>query len=168
MDAHAIQAERTERDRYMREHYDSPLPEEHIDSYEGLSYFAHDPAWRIPAEWMPSDPAKVPIPSTAGTDSAYTKVGTARCEIASETYALTVLDDGDGGSFIPFRDDTAGAETYAGGRYVPIEVEVDAAFIDFNRAYNAYCVYDEEFVCPLPPPENWIGDPIPAGEKMYP
>ena len=37
-------------------------------------------------------------------------------------YRLVVLDDGDGGRFIPFRDETAGSTTYAGGRYTSIEV----------------------------------------------
>jgi uncharacterized protein (DUF1684 family) len=41
------------------------------------------------------------------------------------------------------------------------------ASIDFDLAANPYCVYDEEFVCPLPPAANRIAVPIAAGEKMY-
>jgi uncharacterized protein (DUF1684 family) len=39
--------------------------------------------------------------------------------------------------------------------------------IDFNYAYNPYCAYSEEYVCPLPPRENWLGVEIRAGEKSY-
>ena len=89
-------------------------------------------------------------------------------EIGASEYRLVVLDDGDGGSFIPFRDATAGVETYGGGRYVGIEVAADGtAVVDFNRAGNPWCVYDDEFTCPLPPPSNVIVEPVTAGEKMW-
>ena len=167
MDASAVEAERRERDSFMKEHYASPIPEEHLEAFAGLAYFTHDATWRLSAEWTPGAGEKISIPSTAGTDSAYTRAGTARCAIEGDDYTLVVLDDGDGGAFIPFRDGTSGSGTYGGGRYVPIEVGEDEAFIDFNRAYNPWCVYDEEFTCPLPPASNWITVRIPAGEKMY-
>ena len=75
---------------------------------------------------------------------------------------------GDGCRFIPFRDGTSGDTTCAGGRYVGIEVPEDgSAVIDFNRASNPWCVYDEEFSCPAPPPENAITEPVEAGEKLW-
>jgi hypothetical protein len=37
--------------------------------------------------------------------------------------------------------------------------------VDFNRAYNPTCTYNPEFACPLPPEENRLDVPIPAGEK---
>lgn len=83
-------------------------------------------------------------------------------------YRLTVTDDGDGDTFVPFRDATNGVDTYEGGRYVGLaDGPGSAVSIDFNRARNPWCVYDEEFICPLPPIENWIAARIPAGEKMY-
>jgi len=45
--------------------------------------------------------------------------------------------------------------------------EPGQALVDFNRAINPYCAYDEEFSCPLPPAENWLSFPIPAGEMDY-
>ena len=90
-------------------------------------------------------------------------VGTA----ASETIdGLTPYIDA---LFVPFTDRTTGHDSYAVGRYlrvVPDENEATAT-VDFNRATNPWCVYDEEFTCPLAPPENWITTAIPAGEKMY-
>jgi len=40
--------------------------------------------------------------------------------------------------------------------------------LDFNKAYNPWCAYSEEYVCPFIPPENWLEIPIRAGEKKYP
>jgi len=39
--------------------------------------------------------------------------------------------------------------------------------IDFNTAYNPYCAYNENWSCPLPPRENWLDVPIPAGEMTF-
>ncbi len=168
MDLETLIEERTERDRFMADHYASPIPEEHRSGFPGLAYFSPDPNWEIPGVFEPSVPGKVAIPSTAGSASDYTMLGVVVLDIGDSTYALTVLDDGDGGMFIPFRDGTAGKETYGGGRYVGIDPSPDGTVVvDFNRAQNPYCVYDEDFVCPLPPPGNWITEPIPAGEKMY-
>ena len=158
----SIRTERTARDEFMRAHYASPIPEEHQAAFTGLDYFDHDDAWRLPVDLVLSDPVKLRVPSTAGTDSPYTKLATARCAIGGSTYSLIVLDDGDGGAFIPFRDSTAGIETYSGGRYVPIDLSHEPSIVDFNRSHNPYCVYDEEFTCPLPPPSQLDRHPDPS------
>lgn len=168
MDLDKLLQARSDRDRFFAEHYSSPLPEEHQAGFEGLDYFPPDPAWVLTADYAAVEEQKVPIPSTAGVDSAYTMVGTATVQIGASSYRLTVLDDGDGSAFIPFRDGTAGTETYGGGRYVGITFAADTkATIDFNVAQNPWCVYDEDFTCPLPPAENVIAEPIRAGEMSY-
>ena len=40
--------------------------------------------------------------------------------------------------------------------------------LDFNQAYNPWCVYSEAYTCPFVPPENCLEVPILAGEKNYP
>lgn len=170
MDMHIDQilTERSERDQYLKEHYASPLPEEERDSFRGLSYFPVDAGWMISGEYEREDPHHVQIPSTAGMDNPYKKVGVVVVTVADEVYRLMVLDDGDGDTFVPFRDGTNGLDTYEGGRYVGLtRGSGSTVSIDFNRARNPWCVYDAEFICPLPPTENWIATKIPAGEKMY-
>jgi uncharacterized protein (DUF1684 family) len=39
--------------------------------------------------------------------------------------------------------------------------------LDFNRAYNPYCAYNENYSCPIPPRENRLPIAITAGEKVY-
>ena len=51
--------------------------------------------------------------------------------------------------------------------YVPVTPSGPAVTVDFNLAQNPWCVYDEEFSCPLPPPGNLISKCIEAGERLY-
>jgi uncharacterized protein (DUF1684 family) len=168
MDMQRLLDDRAERDRFLREHYASPLPEEHLEGFSGLDYFPPDAAWLIAGRYESVDPHDVQIPSTAGMDNPYSKVGVLSVSIVGTNHQLSVLDDGDGDTFVPFRDGTSGTETYEGGRYVGLSLGSDGEVsVDFNSARNPWCVYDEEFICPLPPVENWISERIPAGEKMY-
>jgi len=71
--------------------------------------------------------------------------------------------------FVPFHDVTSGKETYGAARYLDIEEQPgDEYVVDFNVAYNPYCAYSEDYVCPFPPRENWLAVPIRAGEKNFP
>ncbi len=159
---------RTERDLFFKEHYATPIPDEDLETFTGLAYFPPNEGAAYVGTYEPSDGSKIQITSTAGTESGYHKRGVLHVVIGETQYSLTVLDDGDGGLFIPFGDLTNGSETYGGGRYVSVVLgDGDTADIDFDLAENPYCVYDDEFVCPLPPPENRITIPITAGEKMW-
>jgi uncharacterized protein (DUF1684 family) len=82
---------------------------------------------------------------------------------------LTVLRDADqGGLFLPFRDASAGTETYEVGRYLEPQARPDGSLdIDFNYAYNPFCAYGEGWSCPIPPEENWLPVTIPAGERSF-
>ena len=52
--------------------------------------------------------------------------------------------------FLPFLDDTNGDTTYGGGRYIDLRIpEGNTIEIDFNKAYNPYCAYNEKFLAQL-------------------
>jgi len=69
--------------------------------------------------------------------------------------------------FIIMWDSTATVTTYQAGRYlsVPFPDESGWTTIDFNRAYNAPCVFTAFSVCALPPRENWLELHVRAGEQ---
>ena len=69
--------------------------------------------------------------------------------------------------FVMVWDSTALSQTYPGGRYmtVPLAHDDGRTIIDFNRAYNAPCVFTPYSVCGLPPPENYLPLHVTAGEK---
>lgn len=74
--------------------------------------------------------------------------------------------------FVPFRDATSGQETYGAGRYIDLDAARDRSadgkwVLDFNRAYNPWCVYSEDYTCPFVPQENQLAVPVCAGEKNY-
>ncbi|RZL08705.1 MAG: DUF1684 domain-containing protein [Pedobacter sp.] len=72
--------------------------------------------------------------------------------------------------FLPFTDITSGEESYGGGRYIDLEIKDISngkVIIDFNKAYNPYCVYSKGYNCPIPPRENDLPVAIRAGEKDF-
>ncbi len=73
--------------------------------------------------------------------------------------------------FLPFKDDTNDETTYGGGRYLDFEIsdiKDGVLMIDFNKAYNPYCAYSDNWSCPIPPSENHLPIKIEAGEKAFP
>lgn len=69
--------------------------------------------------------------------------------------------------FFPFTDLTNGNETYSGGRYIELRIpsEGNELIIDFNKAYNPYCAYNDRYSCPVVPPENHLTIEVKAGTK---
>lgn len=168
MDRDALASYRRDRDEFFRSHYASPLSDDDQKMFAGLVHFPPSSDMAFAGRFVPLDDSLVQIASSIGTTSAYHQMGVFHVEIVGTDYDLIVLDDGDGNPFIAFGDATNGSTTYGGGRYVSLDIGPGAsASIDFDRASNPYCVYDEEFVCPIPPVQNRIAISIEAGEKMY-
>jgi uncharacterized protein len=165
-DLEALLAWRAARDEEFRTSYASPIPEEHMDSFGHLRYFEPDAALAVSGPFTPVE-GKYDITSSTGSVSGYDLAGRVTLTVNDETRTLIVLGI-DGETFIPFRDDTCGTDSYGGGRYAPVELMTPGlALVDFNRAINPYCAYDEDFSCPLPPADNWFTVPIRAGEMDY-
>jgi uncharacterized protein (DUF1684 family) len=69
--------------------------------------------------------------------------------------------------FVPFADQTTGKDTYKAGRYLDLHPTATNIYtIDFNRAYNPYCAYNNGYECPFPPPSNRLKIAVTAGEKL--
>ena len=69
---------------------------------------------------------------------------------------------------MPFRDLTNGTTTYEGGRFLDFKIpENDKnVVIDFNKAYNPYCAYSDNYACPIVPKENSLSIEILSGIKL--
>jgi hypothetical protein len=165
-DPAVVRAERDERDRFLSEHFASPIPEDQREQFGGADYY--EPAARfVVTGTFRRSLDSIAVRSSTGATSHYRSVGVIAVTIEGRSYELTVLDDGDGGAFLAFGDATNGDTTYGGGRYLRVDIADGAEVtIDFNRATNPYCAYDEEYSCPLPPPGNSIASAIEAGERM--
>jgi uncharacterized protein (DUF1684 family) len=179
---------RTQKNDLFKRHPQSPFGPEVRATFNGLKYFAYDPALRIEAMLEPlTEEALVETPSSGQKSTVYPRVGRVSFSIAGAPASLYVywIDVYGGGLFLPFRDDTNSDETYDAGRYLFDTVkgsdfermeDGDPAamgygggriIIDFNYSYNPSCSYDTRWVCPLAPHENVLATPIRAGERNY-
>jgi uncharacterized protein (DUF1684 family) len=67
-----------------------------------------------------------------------------------------------------FADGTTGHETYGAGRFLYVPRPKDGSVdVDFNRAMNPPCAFNDFATCPLPPPQNKITLRVAAGEKKF-
>jgi uncharacterized protein (DUF1684 family) len=169
---------RTTRAELFATHAQSPLPAAERPSFAGLPYFDHDPAARALADVHPAPGEHYDIATSGDGTYGFTRFGVARFDLRGQALALELywLDGYGGGLFVPFRDATAGAETYGAGRYLldtvkgaDLGVASDGRLVlDFNFAYNPSCAYDPRWVCPLSPPPNRLDVEIRAGERTSP
>ena len=163
---------RHRRDHFFAEHPHSPLTESQRAEFAGLDYFPEsaDLALTLPLdESGPGIGEAVEIPTSDGKAKSFTRVGRVHFEVDGVPVELTVFKDSDRGSlFIPFRDASAGGETYEVGRYLEPQARPDGTLdVDFNYAYNPFCAYGEGWSCPIPPEENRLEVTIAAGERAF-
>jgi uncharacterized protein len=165
---------RAGRDELFAHHPSSPLPAKARERFAGLPFFDYDPGARVVAEVADAEPRTYEIATSGEGSYSFTRCGLVRLELAGEPRELEVywLEGYGGGVFIPFRDATAGTETYGAGRYLLDTVKgadlgtIDGRLVcDFNFAYNPSCAYDPKWVCPLAPPPNRLDVPLRAGER---
>jgi uncharacterized protein len=163
---------RANRNTFFKEHDHSPLLPEQRERFEKLEYYPENENLRfeltLDTEGVSQEP--VTLGTTTGEPKEFVPAGRAHFSADGENVSLMVYrEPGRGRYFLPFRDATAGTETYAVGRYLDPQSKPDGTVIlDFNMAYNPYCAYNDNFTCPIPPFENVVQVPIKAGEKMYP
>ncbi len=166
----AVEQFRKEKDEFFRQGPQSPLTPEQRQAFKGLKYYPVDPKYRIITKLIKlDDPEIIEIPTTGGSSQHYIKFGKITFAIDDQNCELIIFQSThDNHLFLPFRDATAGKETYGAGRYVEVELlEDDTCIVDFNLAYNPYCAYNDNWVCPMTPFENYLNCEIKAGEKKF-
>jgi uncharacterized protein (DUF1684 family) len=168
-----IAAWHAEKDRFMRESSDSPVPAERRASFAPLSYFPIDPSFRVPAVLVPAaaSSAAVEMPTSTGQRRQMRRVGTLSFALRGQPLSLgAFVEAGEKDMrrlFVPFGDLTNGVETYQGGRYLDLERTASNLYdLDFNRAYHPFCLFNPSYDCPYPPPESRLKTPVRAGERL--
>lgn len=165
--------------RRKDEHFASGRGPVAPEGFHGLSYFAPDPHWSFRAvlERAPSpEAARFTLETNTGEPRVMDRYGTLTLPLPGGPHTLSVFvpagEDRPQRVFIPFRDATSGQQTYGAGRYLdaPVSAQSEGGDllieVDFNMAYQPYCAYGDGWTCPLPPGDNWIAQPIPAGERL--
>lgn len=168
-----VEQTRREKDEFFRTGQESPIPEAQRASFTGLTYFPIDAGYNIPAslvEERTAEPVIIELATSRNTVDRLARVGTISFRLGGTGYKLTAFATAAEGLtrlFVPFGDQTNRQETYGGGRYLNLTRTPTGLYdLDFNMAYNPYCVYDVNYTCPLPPSENRLAVAIAAGERM--
>ena len=169
-----LEQEREEKDRFFAAHWQSPIPPEERPKSKGLRYYLLDPNFRFELKLHEhSDKKIIEIEDTKGNIRQFLRWGEFQFSAGNEKCTLQAYkgDPEEERLFIPFRDATSGKETYGAGRYLDLDLRDCTTngkwILDFNEAYNPWCVYSKNYACPFVPPENWLKVPIKAGEKNY-
>lgn len=139
--------------------------------FSGIESFPVDPAWRVVADWIPSDPSQtLETANVIGQMERYPVPGKAVFERDGRTHELLPVIEvpGDAQLFLIFADGTSGRETYGAARFLYADPPRDGKIVlDFNKAYNPPCAFTAFATCPLAPPENRLDLRVTAGEKKY-
>ena len=168
-----IRKYREQKDQSFKEDSESPIPEHKRAGFAALSYFDPDVSYRITADLtrLPQD-STISTPTSTKEQREFVKYGYADFVLENKAHRLLLLkpvgQNLHGSLFLAFTDETSGSETYPAGRYIDVkEPASNKVEIDFNMAYNPYCAYNDNYSCPIPPPENHLKVRILAGERGY-
>jgi len=168
---------RKEKDTFFGMDPQSPIPAAVRGRFQGLDYFPVDSRSRFPVRLVRyPHPEAVVLATSKGAPRNMVRYGYFEFDVEGIRQRLDAFNAApapghhhdDRSLFVPFRDATSGKETYGAARYLDIEESSDERHVlDFNLAYNPYCAYSEDYVCPFPPRENWLSVAMRAGEKNY-
>ena len=155
----------------------SPLKSKDLKDFKGLDFFTFDSTYVVIAKLIKTPKEKsFKMKTTTDRFVEHIKHGIVSFELLGNSYNLNIyrnLENIDEQGykdylFLPFLDDTNGNESYGGGRYINLDIPTgDSLVIDFNSAYNPYCVYDEKYSCPIVSRENYLPVEIKAGVKNF-
>jgi uncharacterized protein len=166
-----LETERSMKNEFMLRDPESPFVVGRVPFHD-LRYFPPEPSFRIRAtlQRRPT-PEEAYLRTNRDNQAVMRYIGDLAFVVGNESLHLRVYHAGEGvgaSVFVPFRDLTSGNESYGPGRYLTLELnEQDVYELDFNRAFNPYCAYTDDFECAFPPAENDLPIAVPAGERVW-
>ena len=165
-----VEEERAAKDREFAAQSD-PVPPEKRDRLLPLPYYPPNLDYSVPAVLQLAEQRPIfEVPTSTGVIRRMQRVGVLAFTLQGKPMTLgAFVEEGTqriNELFVPFADLTTGKETYPAGRYLYLQPTGTGIYtIDFNRAFNPYCAYNEKYDCPYPPPSNRLNVEILAGEK---
>ncbi|WP_408612149.1 DUF1684 domain-containing protein [Flavivirga spongiicola] len=155
----------------------SPLKDKDRKQFEGLDFFNFDSTYVVKAQFKRTPNEKsFKMKTTTTRLPEYVKYGELSFDLKGKSFSLNIyqnlgLIEKEGYEdylFLPFLDETNGLESYGGGRYIDARIpEGNTFIIDFNKAYNPYCAYNDKYSCPIVPRKNYLKTRIEAGVKVF-
>ena len=140
-------------------------------NFQGIDNYPIQPDWRMSGRLIPAAEGEtLEIANVLGQVSDNPVYGRFEFERNGNTYQLIGLGDEESETlWFIFSDRTSGHGTYGAGRFLYSEglPENGRLVVDFNKAYNPPCAFNDYSTCPLPPQENRVDLAITAGEKDF-
>lgn len=142
-----------------------------IAAFPPIEYYPIDPELRVTATLE-----RFPEPKVLQVDTVIVGLGwqpespgVVQFELGGQQLQLEAYAAGDELFFV-FGDRSSGRETYPAGRflYADLPAKGAATVLDFNRAYNPPCAFNDFATCPVASPQNRLPVAIAAGEKFDP
>lgn len=156
----------------------SPLSKKDREAFVGHTFYPIQEKYRVKARFEPTPDSKpFPLATSKGTTKTYKRIGILHFQLDGEDFTLEAYVEQRRFSlpgqpiyvFLPLVDETTGNETYGAGRYLHYEgiPEGTEWVIDFNKLYNPYCAYSDNYECPKVPEANYLPIKMEAGIKGY-
>ncbi|WP_296312346.1 DUF1684 domain-containing protein [Winogradskyella sp. UBA3174] len=155
----------------------SPLKSKDLKTFKSLDFFPFDSAFVVKATIKKTpDTEWFNMKTTTDRLSKERVFGILSFQLKGKSYQLNVYqgeelmqtEGFENYLFLPFLDNTNGATSYGGGRYIDLRVPIrNTVEIDFNSAYNPYCAYNEKFSCPIVPRINYLDLEVNVGVKAF-
>lgn len=166
-----LETERKMKNEFMIRDRESPFVVGRVPFHE-LRYYPPDQRFLVRASLRRRPtPEEAYLRTNRDNQAVMRYIGDLEFPLGRASLHLRVYHAGEGvgtSVFVPFRDLTSGRESYGPGRYLTLELnEADLYEVDFNRAFNPYCAYTDDFECAFAPSENDLPVAIPAGEKAW-
>lgn len=171
--ARQIRQEREQKDKDFKYATWSPLTDEQRKAFSKLDYFEPNPQYKVNAKVVLLENDTVYKMMTSSNEiRRFYKYAHLQFSLDGKSCQLLLLKSAEPTTpnyyFLPFKDLTSGVTTYAAGRYIDVEApKTTSLTIDFNKAYNPYCAYNDSYSCPLPPAENTLAVHVLAGERLF-
>ena len=163
---------RIEKNEAFADPEQTPLREADLPTFEGLNYYFPKDDLRFMTPLVTAaDGEQVSLTKRQGQEVPYVRKGHVAFTYDGRVHKLDIFGPAEGEDYLwlPFFDATSGQETYAGGRYIDVEMTPDGLVdLDFNYAYNPLCDYNpDRYNCTLPPDGNTLPFAVEAGEKSF-
>ena len=136
-------------------------------TFTGMKWYPIDEAYRVEATFVPYDkPKQIKVPNLLGDVDTMVAPGEVAFTLHDKPQRMIAVED-DGELWFIFKDVTSGETTYEAARFLYTPLPVDGKVtLDFNRAENPPCAYNQFTTCPLPPPQNRLQVRVEAGEQL--
>lgn len=140
-------------------------------AFNGVPQYAIQPDWLIEGDFVRAEEGTtIGIANVLGQTSDSPVFGTFEFKRDGQSFSLLALGTEKSKSLtFLLADKTSGRETYGAGRFLNSEgMPADGRLlVDFNKAHNPPCAFNDYSTCPLPPQQNRLRLAVTAGEKKY-